>query len=131
MLQNQTNPKRPRMKSIITLCALLLSVSFTFADADKPKPPGDGKKPPGENGKPPGENGKPRGNPEEHFKKLDANGDGEVSKAEHDASPMAQKDPERANKSFEHRDKDKNGSLSKEEFLAPRGGRPDKKEGKN
>lgn len=108
------------MKIILTLGALLLSASLTFAaDGDKPqKPPG------GESGKG-GKGGGPRGNPEEMFKKADTNGDGTLSKDEFMATPRAQEDTERAEKAFGMRDKDKDGKLSKEEFAhRPDGGRP-------
>lgn len=101
------------MKSILTLFALALSASLALsAEGDKPKRPG-------------GPEGARR-NPEEAFKKLDANGDGSISKDEFKAAPFAQKDPERAEKGFEHRDKDKDGKLSKEEFTAKPEGRPGK-----
>lgn len=94
------------MKPIITLCALFLSASMTFA-ADEGKPKGP---PPG------GPEGRP--NPEEIFKHLDTNSDGSISKEEFLAGPRAQKDPEKAGKRFDELDKDKDGKLSKEEFLA-------------
>ncbi len=95
---------------MLTLFALALSASLALAaDGDKPKPPGgDGAK----------------RNPEEAFKKLDANGDGSLSKDEFKAAPFAQKNPERAEKGFEAKDKDKDGKLSKEEFVARPEGKP-------
>lgn len=93
------------MKPILTLCALFLSASMTFAaDGDAPKkgPPEGGPRPP----------------PEEIFKKLDTNGDGAVSKEEFLASPRAQKDPEKAGKRFDDLDKNKDGKLSLDEFKA-------------
>ena len=53
--------------------------------------------------------------------KIDANGDSSLSKDEFKAAPFAQKNPERAEKGFEAKDKDKDGKLSKEEFA--KGGR--------
>jgi hypothetical protein len=107
------------MKIILTLGALLLSASLTFAaDGEKPRKPAEG-------------GDKPRGNPEEIFKKLDANSDGSVSKEEYLASPRAKENAERAEKSFTTRDKDKDGKLSKEEFTArPEGGRGGDRPGK-
>ncbi|MBL9185407.1 MAG: EF-hand domain-containing protein [Verrucomicrobiaceae bacterium] len=57
-------------------------------------------------------------NPEAAFKKLDANGDGSISKEEWAASPQAKKDAAKAEKMFGAKDKDKDGKLSKEEFTA-------------
>jgi len=94
------------MKSIAILCALFASATLTFA-ADPGKP-----------AKPPGEGDKGRPSPEERFKKLDTNSDGTISKEEFLASPRAQKDPEKARKAFEEKDKDKNGSLDKAEIAA-------------
>lgn len=98
------------MKIILTLGALLLSATLTFAaDGEKPRKPAEGGA---------------RPNPEEIFKKLDANSDGAISKEEYLASPRAKENAERAEKSFTSRDKDKDGKLSKEEFTArPEGGR--------
>lgn len=75
----------------------------------------------------------------ERFKKADANGDGFVTKAEADAAragmraAFAEKRQERKAERFAMLDKDRNGSLSKDEYLAPspRGdareaGRPDR-----
>lgn len=61
----------------------------------------------------------------EHFRKLDANGDGYVTKDEADAArskmreAFAEKREDRRAEHFAMLDKDKNGSLSKEEFMAP------------
>ncbi|CAN5901648.1 hypothetical protein BH11VER1_BH11VER1_11680 [soil metagenome] len=81
------------MKITALLFALLLSASMTYAaDAEKPKP-----------------------NPEEMFKKKDANGDGKVSKEEF---TKGAKDAAKAEATFTAKDKDKDGSLTKEEFAA-------------
>ena len=70
----------------------------------------------------------------EHFKKADANGDGVVTKAEADAArdkmraAFAEKRQERKGERFAALDTDKNGSLSKEEFLAPPAPRGDGKD---
>lgn len=61
----------------------------------------------------------------EHFKKADANGDGQVTKAEADTMREAMKAEraehraERREQHFAKLDADKNGTLSKEEFVAP------------
>ncbi len=61
----------------------------------------------------------------EHFKKLDTNGDGFVTKEEAEAArtkmraEFAEKRQERRGERFAMLDKDKNGSLSKEEYMAP------------
>ncbi len=101
------------MKIVLTFGALLLSVSLALsADGDKPKKPG-------------GEGAKgPRGNPEALFKKIDANGDGAVSKDEFMSTPRAKENAGQAEKVFAAKDKDKDGKLTKEEFTArPEGAR--------
>jgi Ca2+-binding EF-hand superfamily protein len=61
----------------------------------------------------------------EMFKRLDANGDGFVTKAEMDAArakmreAFAERREERRGEKFAKLDKDGNGSVSKDEFLAP------------
>jgi hypothetical protein len=61
----------------------------------------------------------------EHFKKLDANGDGSVTKAEFDSARdamramMKKRMAEHREKMFDKLDADKNGSLSKQEFDSP------------
>ena len=77
----------------------------------------------------PGGKGGHRPNPEEVFKKLDANGDGSVSLDEFKAGPRAPKEADKAQEIFGKIDKDGNGSASLEEFKAHRpphgpGGRP-------
>jgi hypothetical protein len=91
------------MKIITTLFALALGATFTFAAEEGAKKP---------------EGDKPKMNPEEVFKKKDANSDNKLSKEEFLGK---QKDPEKvakAEKAFTAKDKDKDGSLSKEEFTA-------------
>ena len=124
------------MKSFTTLLATL-AVGTAFAVAADEKPAGDakagdakaakaGEAKPG-NAKSadakPGEN--TRRNPEEAFKKLDANGDNAVTLEEFKAGPAAKRNPERADEMFKRRDKDGDGKLTLEEFKAPR---PEKKE---
>jgi hypothetical protein len=107
------------MKTIITTFgALALAATLCIAE-DKP----EGGRP----GKPPGGPGGPGGkrpNPEEIFKKLDANADGAISLDEFKAGPMAQKDPTKAEEHFKKIDKDANGSVNLEEFKAGRPPRP-------
>ncbi|ATE63325.1 EF-hand domain-containing protein [Rhizorhabdus dicambivorans] len=62
----------------------------------------------------------------DHFKKLDANGDGYVTKDEAEAArakkraAFAEKRQERRAEHFAMLDKDSNGALSKDEYMAPR-----------
>lgn len=69
----------------------------------------------------------------DHFKKADSNGDGFVTKAEVDAqrdamrAKFAEKRAERRGEHFAALDKDKNGALSKDEYMAPR---PEMRDGK-
>jgi len=61
----------------------------------------------------------------EHFRKIDANGDGFVTRDEAEAArtklreAFAEKREERRAEHFAMLDKDKNGSLSKDEFMTP------------
>ena len=85
------------MKSIASILALL-AVGTTLAvaaDAEKPKR-----------------------DPAVAFKKLDANSDGKVDKAEWEAGPMAKKDAAKATEMFGKKDKDGDKMLSMEEFSA-------------
>ncbi len=98
------------MKAIITTFGVLaLAASLSIAE-DKPA----GGRPGG-----PGGEGK-RPNPEEIFKKLDANSDGAISLDEFKAGPRAQQDPAKAEEIFKKIDADSNGSVSLEEFKAHR-----------
>ena len=111
-----------------TLAALLAGVAVA-----QPGPRGDG--PP-----PPQTRAELQAKIADHFKKADANGDGFVTKAEADAArakmraAFAEKRQERKGERFAMLDKDGNGTLSKDEFLAPPpprgdardGGRPDR-----
>lgn len=86
------------MKTILSLTVLLLAASPTLAEKT--------------------ETGKAKRDPEVMFKKLDANSDAAVSKEEWNASRRAKNDPERAAKAFTAKDKDADGKLTKEEYLA-------------
>ena len=72
----------------------------------------------------------------EYFKKLDANGDGYVTKDEADAAraemraAFAEKRQERRAERFAMLDKDKNGTLSKDEYMAPPPPRADEADGR-
>jgi hypothetical protein len=108
------------MKLILTLTALAVSASLALA-ADEPKKPGEGKA---------GE-GKGKFNPEEIFKRLDANSDGSVSKDEYLAGPRAKQDPAKGAENFARLDKDKDSKLTKEEFTAGMGKRGGDRPGKD
>jgi hypothetical protein len=85
----------------------------------------------GQEGQPPREHGKgKRPNPEEIFKRLDANSDGAVSLDEFKAGPRAKEHPEKAEEIFKKMDKDGNGSLSLEEFKSFRPPHPPRRPGK-
>jgi hypothetical protein len=103
------------MKTIITTLSLL-AIATTLSIAQE-KPPGG----PGGSGGP-GQGQRP--NPEEIFKKLDANSDGAVSLDEFKASKRAQQDPAKAEAAFKSMDKNADGQVSLEEFKAnrPQGG---------
>jgi hypothetical protein len=105
------------MKLILTLTALFVSASLAMA-ADEAKKPAEGK----------GEGKRP--SPEEFFKKLDANGDGSLSKDEYLASPRAKQDPAKGAENFGKMDKDGDGKLTKEEFAAAAKAREGKGDGK-
>jgi hypothetical protein len=107
------------MKLILTLTALFVSASLVMA-ADEAKKPAEGK------GK--GEGKRP--SPEEFFKKLDANGDGSLSKDEYLASPRAKQDPAKGAENFSKMDKDSDGKITKEEFAAAAKAREGKGDGK-
>ena len=103
------------MKSLVTpLCALAFAGSLCFAEDKPPGPPPGG---------PEGKGGRPHANPEEAFKKLDANSDGEITLDEFKAGPRGQKDPARAEAAYKKIDKDGDGKVTLEEFKA---GRPQK-----
>lgn len=88
------------MKITALLFALLLSATMTYA-ADEPKKAAEGDK--------------PKANPEEMFKKKDANGDGKLSK---DEFTKGAKDAAKMEERFTALDKDKDGSVTKEEFAS-------------
>lgn len=111
------------------LAALLAGVAVA-----QPGPRGDGPPPP------PQTRAELQARIAEQFKKADTNGDGFVTRAEADAArpkmraAFAEKRQERKGERFAMLDKDGNGALSKDEYLAPpppRGdardaGRPDR-----
>ena len=96
------------MKILITAITAA-SFAVTIAPAQD-KPPGP----------PPGGGRGNRHNPEEVFKKLDANADGNVSLDEFKAGPRAPKEADKAQEIFSKIDKDGNGSINLEEFKAHR-----------
>ena len=97
------------MKTYIsTLSALALATSLSLAQdklAGPVKGPGrlNGPKPP---------------NPEEIYKKLDANADGSVTLDEFKAGPRAAQDPAKADVIYKKMDANSDGSLTFEEFKA-------------
>lgn len=90
---------------ICTLSALAIAASLSFAQ-EAPKGP----KGPGGPGK-----GK-RPNPEQIFKKLDADANGSVNLEEFKASPRAKEAPDKAEEIFKKIDADSDGSVTLEEF---------------
>ncbi|MCE9611057.1 MAG: EF-hand domain-containing protein [Chthoniobacter sp.] len=112
------------MKSLTTIVAALALGSIAFAADEKPAPPpgaphADGdKKPHGPGGD------RPRMNPEDVFKKLDADSSGDVSLAEFKAGPRAQKDPAKAEEFYKKMDANNDGKLTLEEFKAGHHGGP-------
>src|SRR5688572_7541411 len=105
------------MKTLITtIAAAALMTMVSYAEEKPPgRPPGGG---PG--GPPGGGPGGKRPNPEEVFKKLDANNDGSVSLDEFKAGPRGKEDPERAQEVFGKIDADSSGGISADEFKAHR-----------
>ena len=87
------------MKLTLTLTALLALFSIGYADDAKPADAPATKQP----------------DPEAIFKKLDANGDGKLSKEEF---LKGKKDPAKAEERFKKLDKDGDGFLSLDEFKA-------------
>ncbi len=94
-----------KMKIITTLCALAFCGALSLNAADKPKKAGAG-------------GDKPHMTAEEIFKKLDANGDGSLSKEEFMAGPKAKADPAKGEEHFKALDKDGDGKVTLEEFKA-------------
>lgn len=107
-----------------------VALAATFAASAFAAPPADG--PPG----PPRTRAELQAKIAEHFRQADTNGDGVITAAERDAAREAMKAKwqerraERKEQRFAELDTDRNGSLSKAEFLAPRAGRDDAKDGR-
>lgn len=95
------------MKTLM-LSLLLVPVLAIAADDAKPKKPAKGDRP----------------NPEEAFKKLDANADGSVSLDEFKAGPRGKKDPAKAEEAYKKLDKDSDGKLTLDEFKTRGGKKP-------
>ena len=91
------------MKAIASILAVLALSALTSIAADAPK------------GDAPKGGDKPKMSVEERFKKLDANGDGKLSKEEF---TKGAKDAARSEKFFASLDTDKDGSVSLEEYKA-------------
>jgi hypothetical protein len=107
------------MKIILTLCTLAICGATTLRAADAPKKPGAG-------------GDKPKMSAEEVFKKLDANGDGKLTKEEYLAGPRAKQDPAKAEERWKAMSKGKD-SITLEEFKAAgpgKGGKGGDKGGK-
>lgn len=101
------------MKSITSILAVLaLGTTVAFA-AEEKKPAAAADKPAAAAGD---KADKPKRNPEEAFKKLDANSDGKVSAEEFEAGPAGKKDPAKAKEAFAKKDKDGDKALSLDEF---------------
>lgn len=88
---------------IYTLSAMVIAASLSLAQ-DGPDGPGKGKRP----------------NPEEIFKKLDADADGSVTLDEFKKSPKGQKDEAKAEEIYKKVDANSDGSVTLEEFKAHR-----------
>ena len=94
------------MKITLTLCALAICGAMSLKAADE----------------------KPKSNPEqeEMFKRIDANGDGKLTKAEFMVSPMAKEDAATAEQKWQHISNGKE-ELTLAEFIAVvTGGKQDK-----
>lgn len=107
------------MKSLTTLVAALALGSIAFAADEKPAPP-PGAPPHAEGDKKP-HGDKPHMSPEDAFKKLDADNNGEVSLEEFKASPRAQKEPAKAEEYYKKMNTSNDGKLTLEQFKAGRG----------
>ena len=117
--RRQSSRDMKKLLNALTLGGLMVAFSGAAAlaaDDDKKKPE------------------KKKGNPEARFTKLDANNDGFLDADELKAG--FKKKPEMAEKVLKAKDKDDDGKISKEEFLAkperkkkkPEGDAPDKKD---
>jgi hypothetical protein len=107
------------MKKLTTVFTLL-AVSSMLALAEDAAAPKAGDQKGGRRG---------GGNPEEFFKKLDTNSDGNISLDEFKASPRGQKDSAQAEEHFKKLDANGDGKVTLEELKAGhgpggRGGKP-------
>jgi hypothetical protein len=115
------------MKKTSLIAGAALAALIAGAAIAAPGPRGDG--PP-----PPKTRAEVQAKIAAHFKQADANGDGFVTKDEADAArakmreAFAEKRQERKAERFAALDKDRSGSLSKDEYLAPQPPRGDGKE---
>lgn len=114
------------MKLLSTLLAAIALSATVRAEDPAPATEKPAEKPAG------GEKGKP--NPEAAFKKMDKDGDGNLTLEEFKANPRAQKDPAKAEARYKKIDKDSDGKVTLDEFKAgmqpPAGGGKGKGKGK-
>ncbi|MEO8350891.1 MAG: EF-hand domain-containing protein [Chthoniobacteraceae bacterium] len=106
MDQLNSTDHKSKMKTLITaIAAFAFAGSLALAADEKPNAE------------------TPKRDPAKAFAKLDTNSDGKLSMDEFKESPMAKKNPDRAEASFKRRDKNSDGSLSAEEFATRAGGK--------
>ncbi len=105
------------MKKLITSIAAITASAFIASAAEGDKPAEAKPAAPAEQPAKKGEGKKGHMNPEEAFKKLDANNDGSVSLEEFKANGIGKKDPAKGEEIFKKRDKDSDGKITKEEFM--------------
>ena len=97
------------LSSAMTFALCVTLASSACADPEKgPQRQGDRKGP----------------GPGEMLKKLDADNDGKISKAEFAKSPIYQKNPQRAATLFQRLDQNNDGFLTPKEFAAAKGEKP-------
>lgn len=97
---------------IYTLSAMAIATSLSFAQ--------DGPKGPGGPGGPDGSGKGKRPNPEEIFKKLDADADGSMTLDEFKKSPIGQKDEAKAEEIYKKIDANSDQKVTLEEFKTHR-----------